>query len=228
MGFVISLVTSKGGAGKTTAAVGITSELERRGRRVSLIDGDPNAHLSRWHRLNIEAMGDHGRPLFSGLTDANILETVDEARGGGEFVVIDNEGVATRKTTFLFGRSSLVVVPMRYSELDLLETRRTIAAIEQTGDLLRKSIPYMVLLSQTPPLRTNMETHILAELEGDGLPVFRKRLAERVVWREVMNHGRNDLAAFGTKAARDAQADIEAIVDEIEMFGSNLKGGDGE
>jgi chromosome partitioning protein len=221
MAFIIALVTSKGGAGKTTAAVAIASELERRNRNVALIDGDPNAHLTRWHKLNVEAVGDHGRRIYGGLTDSNILSTINTARDGMDYVVFDNEGVATHKTTFVFGRASLVIIPMRFSELDLVETRRTLAAIENTAAVLDRSVPHAVLLTQTPPLRSKIEAHILNELRDMGIEVFRRRLAERVVWREVMNHGETDLPSFKTKGASDAHADISAIVDEIEERAAN-------
>ena len=218
MSFVIALVTSKGGAGKTTAAAAITSELERRGRRVAIVDGDPNGHFTRWHRLNVEANPGSSRPSYGGLTDANILEVIDQARGAREWVVFDNEGVATQKTTFLFGRASLVVIPMKFSELDLAETRRTIAAINRTSELVGRAIPHAVLLSQTDPLPTNIERHIAEELRAAEVPIIKRRLASRVVWREVMNHGRSDLASFGTKGARDALADIAAVVGEIDTL----------
>ena len=45
---VISIVQTKGGSGKTTAAMLLASAALDAGRRVTLIDGDVNAQLGRW------------------------------------------------------------------------------------------------------------------------------------------------------------------------------------
>lgn len=44
----IVFASSKGGAGKTTAAIVLTSELARQGAAVTLIDADPNQHSAKW------------------------------------------------------------------------------------------------------------------------------------------------------------------------------------
>ncbi len=49
---VIVLASSKGGAGKTTAAILLSAELARQGKsknvNISLIDVDPNQHSAKW------------------------------------------------------------------------------------------------------------------------------------------------------------------------------------
>lgn len=45
---IIVFGNSKGGAGKTTSAVLLASELAERGAGVTLIDGDPNRPITQW------------------------------------------------------------------------------------------------------------------------------------------------------------------------------------
>ena len=45
---VVSMVSSKGGAGKTTTALIIAGEIASAGRRVILVDADPNQPLVAW------------------------------------------------------------------------------------------------------------------------------------------------------------------------------------
>ncbi|WP_306666057.1 ParA family protein, partial [Escherichia fergusonii] len=47
---VISFVSSKGGVGKTTSAVVLAGEFAAAGRKVCLIDADPNRPLEAWVR----------------------------------------------------------------------------------------------------------------------------------------------------------------------------------
>ena len=47
----IAVVSPKGGAGKSTCAVVVGSELARRGAAVTMIDADPNQPVSDWAKL---------------------------------------------------------------------------------------------------------------------------------------------------------------------------------
>jgi len=45
---IIALVTPKGGAGKSTTAVTVATQLARRGAAVTIIDADPNKPIADW------------------------------------------------------------------------------------------------------------------------------------------------------------------------------------
>lgn len=48
MGFIIALANQKGGVGKTTLTVHIAAMFAKQGRRVSIIDADPQANATSW------------------------------------------------------------------------------------------------------------------------------------------------------------------------------------
>src|SRR3546814_13384430 len=49
---VISFANAKGGAGKTTAALLLATELARHGLRVAIIDCDPQHWISQWAEIS--------------------------------------------------------------------------------------------------------------------------------------------------------------------------------
>ena len=50
----ISVISSKGGAGKTTVAILLAGEYALRGQNVLMIDADNRKNLSEWWKLSID------------------------------------------------------------------------------------------------------------------------------------------------------------------------------
>src|SRR5215212_11523958 len=77
---VVSLVSSKGGLGKTTAALLLSTGLADAGVRVAVVDADPNQPLVAWANFAGEAVP---APLtVRGDVDENTILDVIEALSG--------------------------------------------------------------------------------------------------------------------------------------------------
>ena len=72
----ISFASSKGGAGKSTSAVLLATELAQRGASVTIIDADPNQPVLRWSKKP-------GKPetltVIAGVTEETLMDTIDKA-----------------------------------------------------------------------------------------------------------------------------------------------------
>lgn len=108
----ISFASSKGGAGKSTSAVLLATEVASRGTSVAIIDADPNQPVSRWSRKP-------GCPekltVVSAVTEETLLDAIDAAAQEATFVVIDLEGTASLMVAQAMSRADLVIIPTKGS-----------------------------------------------------------------------------------------------------------------
>ena len=130
---VISFVSSKGGAGKTTAAVILATVLadaieEAGAGSVALLDADPNQPIVRWAA---SAELPQKLTVLGSITEDNILETIEYEARSRKFVIVDTEGSANLALNYAMSQSHLVVIPVQASHLDADEAARTIKLIER-------------------------------------------------------------------------------------------------
>jgi len=78
----IALVNQKGGVGKTTCAVNLASALVERGKRVLLVDMDPQGSATSW--LGVQSSG---KPLLDSLVEGKGFGDIVE-RGTGDVDVV--------------------------------------------------------------------------------------------------------------------------------------------
>jgi chromosome partitioning protein len=142
----ISFASSKGGAGKSTSALLLATELAGQGASVTIIDADPNQPITRWSRKP-------GCPetltVISGATEATLTDEIDAAARKTTFVIVDLEGTASHMVTLAMSRTDFAVIPTKGSELDGIEAIKVIKFIRVQERVFRRTIPYAVLFTQT-------------------------------------------------------------------------------
>src|SRR3954447_23570776 len=110
----IVFASPKGGAGKSTSAVVLASELARTGADIVMIDADPNHPVSKWAKLG-------GRPetlsVRADVTEATIIDEIELWSGQVPFVVVDLEGTASMTVAYAISRADLVIIPVQGSQL---------------------------------------------------------------------------------------------------------------
>jgi chromosome partitioning protein len=206
---VISLASTKGGVGKTTAAICLATEWMRRGRRVGVVDADANQPLFRW--LERAKFPEIARVTADSDTILTCIRDVGEGR---DVVIVDLQGSANQAMLYAFGRSSLVLIPTQASNFDVVEAVKTFTIVRNAGDLVGRTIPAHILLTKTPPmLQMRSVSHSRKAFERRGLPLLETELQERTVFREMTYDG---MPPNLTSTSWTAAHNVGAITDEIE------------
>src|SRR4051794_4442565 len=95
---IITVASSKGGAGKTTVARLLLGHAARHGMTAAALDADLNHSLADWikqHRAPIE--------VRAVVDETKVVPTVSELHERHDLVVIDTAGAATQATVFAIG-----------------------------------------------------------------------------------------------------------------------------
>ena len=142
----IVCASSKGGAGKSTSALILATELAGKGAAVTIIDADPNQPISRWAKLP-------GKPasltVIANVTEDSIMDQIEQAARQSAFVIVDLEGTASLKVGYAISRADLVLIPTKGSHLDATEAVKAIRLVRNMEKTAGKAIPTAILITQT-------------------------------------------------------------------------------
>jgi chromosome partitioning protein len=211
----IVFCSPKGGAGKSTSAVLLATELAERGATVTIIDADPNKPVSRWAKRP-------GKPetlaVIDDVNERSIITTIEDAAKKSTFVIVDLEGTASRTVVYAISRADLVIIPTQASLLDAVEAVAAIREVRQQEAAFRIKIPAAILFTRTSAaIRTRTLASIEQEFADNGIPVLENRITEREAYRAIFSFG-GTLAGLDPAQVRNipsAVANARAFAAEV-------------
>ena len=184
---VIVFANPKGGAGKTTCALILATQLSESGATVTVIDADPERWISAWGNLP-------GRPdsvsIVNDITEDTVIDRIEEASRDSQFVIVDCEGTASLMVANAVGLADLVLVPTQGSSMDARGAAKTIRLIANQARLARRDIPHRVVLARTSAaVTTRSLRNVNEQLEVNGIKVLQTGLVERAAFRDLFAFG---------------------------------------
>ncbi len=200
---VITMLSPKGGVGKTTTALILATTIADQGGDVIMIDADPNFPIARWVALggtpaNIEVIQE--------IDEDEIIATIDSARKRAPIVIVDLEGRASARATNALMLSNLVLVPIQGSAIDAAEASRAFRSVRSAATARERLLPHAAVLTRTPASDRLWSKHlrgVVQSLNDAGIPIVKTALAERGAYRDLFSLG-------GTLAGMD-----EAVVSSL-------------
>ena len=199
----IVVASPKGGAGKSTTAVLLATELAHEGIPVTMLDCDPNRSLSLW-----AGQSDLPRNInvLSNITEADIVRTIKSNDQDGHIVVVDLEGVASRLVSRAISQADLVLTPMRATTLDATIGARALQLIAEEEEALDRKIPHAVVFTMTKAIVSKQHKGIEASLRDQGVDVIDPPLMERAAFSGLFAFG-GDLYSMPEQGNMDGARD---------------------
>ncbi len=202
MGKVITVAQQKGGSGKTTLAVNLAVAFAAAGKRVALLDTDPQGSLGRWFMARRERLGDPGMDL-STASAWGVSYECEKLKKINDIVIVDTPQKVDADLRPSLREADLVLVPVASSHVDLWATDGVLDLVS------RENRRALVVLNRTKAGTRLAED--VAQAASKLADVAISRFGQRVVFAETLGQGR----AAPEAGKSLASAEVAALMAEV-------------
>lgn len=205
---VLTVASTKGGAGKTTLVMALAGTLAAEGQRVAVLDADPNRAYASWAEGAYE-----GAPVSvrAESDEARLAAAIDALTPACDLVLVDTAGFGNRAALLAMAAADAVLIPCTPSRADVEQAARTLQLVEGAARAARRAIPARVVPSRLKHASA-VARHAVAELDAAGLPRTAAGIGDRVAFGEMTFSGR--VPAFG-----EAGQEVAALIAELRALG---------
>lgn len=203
---IITIAQQKGGAGKTTLAIHLALAWAATGKRVAVIDIDPQASLSTWFRVRHERLNGDGAAIDAvAVAGWRVTSEIERQARSHDIVLIDSPPHAETEARIAVRAGELVLVPVQPSPMDFWATKPTL-------DLARaEKVPALLVLNRVPP-RAKLTGAMLAAFETLNVPLAETQIGNRIALAAALNEGQGILEY---DPASTAATEIAALANEV-------------
>jgi chromosome partitioning protein len=206
---ILTVASTKGGAGKTTIVMALAGTLAAEGVRVAVVDADPNRAYASWAS---EAYEGPKVDVRAEADETRLADAIDELTSTADLVLVDTAGFGNRAALLAIAAADAVLVPCTPSRADVEQAAKTLQLIDGAARAARRAIPARVVPSRVK-VATAVSKHAVAELDAAELPRTITTIGDRVAFAEMTFSGR---VPVGTA---DAGQEIAGLIAELRHLG---------
>lgn len=207
MALVLTVAQQKGGAGKSMIAANLAAAMAG-GRRVCLLDIDPQKSLTRWHALRAA----NRKPLpaigFSDVSGWRLAGELDRLTTDHDVVIIDTPPQVETEAKRAIRAANLVLIPLQPSPPDLWAAAGTVALAAS------EKRPVRLLLNRAPAA-SRLRAQVEREAAEAGYGLLTTTLGNRAGFANAFAQG---LGVTEASPASLAAGEIAALVAEVEVL----------
>lgn len=206
---VIGVCGRKGGSGKTTVAVHIAAEMSSRGRKVALVDTDPQGSARHWAEPGELPMPVIHKPIQDNREIRAWSRALREIQA--DILVIDSAPHLDTGMGATVGLSDVVALPCGPSGLDLLALGETLGLVRQIREARGDGGPEITIVPTRVDSRTVSGRQLVDALRDLGETVA-PTLHHRTALADAFNVG-GWVGSFAPHS--DAHEEIRVLTDHI-------------
>lgn len=206
---VLSFVSQKGGSGKSTLSANVAAALQRRGKRVLMIDADPQGTLMDWQAVRTSNVS--LPPVVAATTAKDLQSAIKGAEV--DFVVIDSPGRSAPLTAAAVALSTVALIVVQPSAPDVWASAATVEQV-RAARLAGAKVEAAFVVNRVQP-----GTRLAAEFGGgawnDAQDIDRAEtmVGNRTAFAVSFTDG---LSVFDVPGADAARREIETLLNELE------------
>ncbi len=203
---IIALLNEKGGTGKSTLSQNIAVCLHRQGKRVILVDADPQGTTRDWRSASPE---NANLPNVIALDRPEMLASLKSI--DADIVIIDTPAKAEKMTASVIRFADVALIVIQPSGADIWASAAAVRLIQQKIDVGGKIIA--AFLANRISGSTNLSKEVLAgEWNEYGIEQLDTTIGNRVAFAQALTDG---LSIYDT-ADRMGKTEIDLLVDALE------------
>ncbi len=184
---VITFANTKGGAGKTTAVLLLSTELVEQGYRVTILDADPQHWISRWHQLSPPI---NGLAVIPYVTQASIDRHMSENRNKTDYFVLDLPGAQSPLLARAIGLSDHVLIPIQGCAMDAQGGANVLELLRYLEEKANLRVPHSVVLTRVNSMVTTRALLTVKMLLAQrNVDVLDTPIVERAAFRDIFDLG---------------------------------------
>lgn len=189
---IISFLNPKGGSGKTTATINVSTCIARN-HRVAVVDTDPQQSLANWNKAE-KANFD----VFTADSEKDVY-TIRKDLAGYDYVIIDGAGALSVITAAAVMVSDLVIIPVTPSPLDFSASGAVLSVLE--AQAYNRPVESRFLITRKIEQATMLSV-LRESIAATGIPALKTAITQRQSYVKSVLDGEtvfdiNDSAAKG-------------------------------
>ncbi|NVP56498.1 ParA family protein [Mycoplana rhizolycopersici] len=184
---VITFANAKGGAGKTTAALILATELAAQGYRVTILDADPQRWITSWYEVSGVQ---RNLSVISEVSMGSLQSHIRENRDTTDYFIVDLAGTRDALVATAIGLSDHVMIPIQGCAMDARGGAQILELLQQMDQRAGVRIDHSVVLTRMSTVVTTRAMAAIKQLLAErGVAVLDTPISERVAFREIFDCG---------------------------------------
>jgi chromosome partitioning protein len=202
---IICVAQQKGGAGKTTLVTNLAIAYLADGKRVGLLDTDPQGSLGKWLDIREETLPENENLQFATATAYGISRALRGMRNAADVILVDTPPKADSDIRQVLREADLVLIPVAASQADVWATHDVLDLADRAGT------PTHIVMNRTRS-GTRVGDDVAEAVAGLGAKPLQATLANRVIYAEALGHG---LGAMEVKRSAAASDEVRMLARDV-------------